>query len=107
MTVPDLNSDTVRIKVVVHDGDGNTGSDASDTDNEIIGTMVPGDVTGDGHVGVDDLLAVIADWGCADSCTVMRPGMGLSALMISCWSSPTGASEQRCHVSLSDSPWRR
>lgn len=75
-TVPDLNSDTVRIKVVVHDGDGNTGSDASDTDNEIIGTMVPGDVTGDGHVGVDDLLAVIADWGCGGSCTGDATGDG-------------------------------
>jgi hypothetical protein len=74
--VPDLNSDTVRIKVVVHDADGNTGSDASDADNEIIGTIVPGDVTGDGHVGVDDLLAVIADWGCLGPCTGDATGDG-------------------------------
>ncbi|MDG2292492.1 MAG: agmatine deiminase family protein [Phycisphaerales bacterium] len=67
--VPDLDSDSVRIKVVVRDADGNTGSDEGDGDSEIIGTEIPGDVTGDGHVGVDDLLAVIADWGCFGSCT--------------------------------------
>ena len=66
--VPDLDSDSVRIKVVVRDADGNTGSDEGDGDSEIIGTEIPGDVTGDGHVGVDDLLAVIADWGCFGSC---------------------------------------
>ena len=31
---------------------------------------VPGDVDGDGAIGVADILGVLAEFGCATSCTV-------------------------------------
>ena len=37
-------------------------------DMEVIGTFCSADVDGDGSVGVNDLLAVIADWGCSGTC---------------------------------------
>ena len=33
------------------------------------GTLVPGDVDGDGVVGVNDILAVISAWGECDGCS--------------------------------------
>ena len=66
-SVPDINTSHARIKVVVHDAVGNMGSDEADSDSQINGTQVPGDVTGDGEVSVDDLLVVIGDWGCSGS----------------------------------------
>lgn len=38
--------------------------------------VVPGDVTGDGHVNVDDLLAVISSWGYCPECPADFDGDG-------------------------------
>lgn len=66
-SVPDVDSDAVMIKIDVIDADGNRGTDLSDGVFSIDGTGLPGDVSGDGFVGVDDLLIVIADWSCFGS----------------------------------------
>tara|TARA_B100001059_G_scaffold231899_1_gene268660 strand:+ start:2706 stop:4367 length:1662 start_codon:yes stop_codon:yes gene_type:complete len=63
-SVPDVDSDAVMIKIEVVDADGNRGADLSDGLFSIEGTSLPGDVSNDGFVGVDDLLIVIADWSC-------------------------------------------
>ena len=34
----------------------------------ILEVGIPGDVDGDGYVGVNDLLALIAVWGTCDNC---------------------------------------
>jgi len=80
-SVPDINTSEARIKVVVHDVDGNSGSDEADADSQINGTQVPGDVTGDGTVSVDDLLVVIGDWGCnGTSCAGDANGDGVTSV---------------------------
>ena len=66
-SVPDVDSDAVMIKIEVVDADGNRGADLSDGLFSIEGTSLPGDVSNDGFVGVDDLLIVIADWSCSGS----------------------------------------
>jgi len=38
---------------------------SGDLEIEVFGTYCAADLDGDGSVGVDDLLAVIADWGCS------------------------------------------
>ncbi|MCP3905927.1 MAG: hypothetical protein GY715_20065 [Planctomycetes bacterium] len=66
-TVPDVTTSAARLRLVVHDGDGNAGSDESDVDFDIVGSAIPGDVNGDGVVNFGDILAVIAAWGaCPD-----------------------------------------
>tara|TARA_Y100000589_G_scaffold21991_1_gene18310 strand:+ start:13616 stop:15271 length:1656 start_codon:yes stop_codon:yes gene_type:complete len=61
--VPDVDTDQAVLRVRVIDADGNSGFD--DSEGIVIeGTGVPGDASGDGFVGVDDLLIVIAGWNC-------------------------------------------
>ena len=38
---------------------------------------VPGDANGDGFVGVEDLLLVIAEWNCMSGCTADLTGDGM------------------------------
>jgi hypothetical protein len=64
-TVPDVYTTQGRIRVVVRDDDGNSGSDESEGDFTINGSSVPGDIDGDGDVDTADLLALLADWGCS------------------------------------------
>jgi len=63
-TVPDIDTDQAMIRVKITDADGNSGFDDSDSVFSIDGTTLMGDANGDGHVGVEDLLLVIGDWGC-------------------------------------------
>ena len=62
--VPDVITDQAVLRVRVVDADGNTGFDDSEGLFSIEGTSVVGDASGDGFVGVDDLLIVIAGWNC-------------------------------------------
>jgi len=64
-TVPDVFTTQGRLRIVVHDADGNSGSDESDSDFTINGSGIPGDIDGDGDVDTSDLLALLADWGCS------------------------------------------
>ena len=52
------NGDTVTVTVTPTDG-----SLQGDSSSGEVSIACEGDITGDGQVGVDDLLAVIADWG--------------------------------------------
>lgn len=63
--VPDIGTEQAVLRVEVIDADGNRGFDDSDGLFGIDGTVLIGDVSGDGSVGVDDLLIVIGDWNCA------------------------------------------
>jgi hypothetical protein len=66
-TVPDVTTGAGRLRLVVHDGDGHTGSDESDADFDVVGSALVGDANGDGVVNFGDILAVIAAWGaCPD-----------------------------------------
>jgi hypothetical protein len=67
-TVPDLPTTQGRVRVTVHDADGNTGFDQGDTDIIITGPPThPADLNGDGVVNVLDLLILLDAWGaCAD-----------------------------------------
>jgi agmatine deiminase len=65
--VPGLCSLEARIRVVVHDADGNTGSDESDANLSILGGGANGDLNCDGSVNVFDLLMLLDAWGpCVD-----------------------------------------
>jgi hypothetical protein len=50
------------LRVRARDGDGNLGGSQSG-EFAVEGTSVPGDVDGDGHCNVNDILAVVAAWG--------------------------------------------
>jgi agmatine deiminase len=65
-TVPDIYTTHGRLRLVVHDGDGNSGSDESDSDFTINGTPpeCPGDLDGDNDTDQADLGILLADWGC-------------------------------------------
>lgn len=70
-TVPDIATTQARVRVVVRDGDGNTGFDQSDSDVVIDGTQPsnPADLNGDGVVDVSDLLILLGQWGACVDCT--------------------------------------
>lgn len=63
--VPDLYSRNARIKLVAHDGDGNSGSTQSPDDLFINGTRPPclGDADGDFDVDLSDLSRLLSAFG--------------------------------------------
>jgi agmatine deiminase len=62
-TVPDLPSAQARVRVVVHDANGNSGFDQSDSNFAIVTEAIVGDLNGDGVVDVADLLILFNNWG--------------------------------------------
>jgi len=63
-TVPDIGTDQARIRITASDAEGRTGSDSSPANFSITGTpLCPGDVDGDGGVDLDDLNAVLTNFG--------------------------------------------
>ncbi len=68
--VPDVATTEARVRVVVRDADGNTGSDESDSNFSIDGTQPsnPADLNGDGVVDVSDLLILLGSWGACPGC---------------------------------------
>jgi agmatine/peptidylarginine deiminase len=59
-TVPDVGVSTARIRLVVHDDDGNSGADQSDADFTITGRpLTPGDLNCDGDVSFADIDAFV------------------------------------------------
>lgn len=75
-TVPDVSTSSGVLRVLGRDGDGNVGGSLSGT-FEVVGTSVPGDVDGDGHVDVNDVLLIVSSWGpCGASCPADLDGDG-------------------------------
>ncbi len=75
-TVPDVATTDGVIRVVARDGGGNMGGSESGVFS-IEGSAVPGDVDGDGHCNVNDLLAIVAAWGpCSGPCPADVDGDG-------------------------------
>jgi agmatine deiminase len=75
-TVPDVSTDNGVIRILGRDGDGNVGGGLSGS-FEVVGTSVPGDVDGDGHVNVNDVLLIVSSWGpCGASCPADLDGDG-------------------------------
>lgn len=68
--VPDIATTQARLRVVVRDGDNNTGFDQSDSNFSIDGTQPsnPADLNGDGVVDVSDLLLLLGAWGACPGC---------------------------------------
>ncbi len=67
-TVPDVATESGLVRVLARDGDGNMGGSESGV-FAIEGMAVPGDVDGDGHCNVNDILAIVAAWGpCSGPC---------------------------------------
>lgn len=67
-TVPGIPTSSARIRVVVSDAGGHSGADQSDASITIGAPGVPGDLDGDGEVGLSDLLIVLAAWGGCTAC---------------------------------------
>ena len=51
-------------------------------DMEVIGSYCKADIDGNGSVDVNDLLSVIAEWGCSCHARPTSPMMGLSMCRI-------------------------
>ena len=63
-TVPDIYTTQARVRVVVHDADGHTGYDESDSNLTINGANpCPHDIDGDGNIGLSDLSLLLAAYG--------------------------------------------
>ncbi len=74
--VPDVSTSDAVLRVLGRDSDGNIGGGLSGT-FEVVGTTVPGDVDGDGHVDVNDVLLVVSNWGpCDGPCPADLDGDG-------------------------------
>jgi len=58
-TVPNICAKRARLRVVIHDGDGNTGSDSSTSNLRIAGLPCPGDMNCDGEVDANDVNPMI------------------------------------------------
>ena len=73
---PDVSTAQAIVRVLARDGDGNVGGDESGT-FEINGSSVPGDIDGDGHCNVNDILLLVASWGpCDGPCPADLDGSG-------------------------------
>ena len=67
-SVPDLDSDQARIRIVARDADGNTGFDDSDANFTINGAgACPADLNGDGAVDTADLGLLLSAFGSAEA----------------------------------------
>ena len=66
-TLPDIGTTHARIKVVVHDNEGLSGSDESPADFVIVGAppACPGDLDGNQTVDLSDLSILISNYGLA------------------------------------------
>ena len=79
-TVPDVYTTHARLRVVVHDADGNTGFDQSDSDLTINGTPpCPEDLDGDGSVNLADLSIMLAAYGSCAGDANFEPAADLDA----------------------------
>lgn len=74
-TVPDIYTTQARIRVVVHDGDANSGYDESDSDLTINGC--PADLNDDGSVSLADLAQLLASYGLCEGETGYDPAADL------------------------------
>lgn len=73
--IPPGSTAGVILSMVTDSGSFLIGVDAQVTARPDV-QAVPGDVTGDGHVNVDDLLAVISSWGYCPECPADFDGDG-------------------------------
>jgi agmatine deiminase len=62
-TVPNLPSTEGRVRVLVHDAGGTSGSHESEGNFAIVTEAKPGDLDGNGIVDAADLLILLASWG--------------------------------------------
>lgn len=66
-TVPSMPSSEARVRVVVHDANGESGADESSDDFAIVVEAMPGDLNGDNAVDSKDLFILLANWGACPS----------------------------------------
>lgn len=71
-TVPDVFAADARVRVVVRDADGNTGSDESPAGFTIDGGCT-GDLDGDDEIGLEDLSILLGIFGACDGDTGFDP----------------------------------
>lgn len=62
-TPPAIATSHARVKIVARDADGNTGSYESDSDFRIGLAACPGDIDGDGSIGLSDLTSLLSAFG--------------------------------------------